>query len=219
MKKANLVFLFFCVSLGVFAQSGVLQEKSGTVEIKLPKSESFVTANIGDQLSQDTVISTGFRSFAVIEIGSASITVRPLTRLTLTEIQASNEAETLNVNLQSGRVRVDVKPPAGTKALMSINSPSAVASVRGTSFEFDIYNLYVSDGTVSFMGNQGQEIMVSAGSGSRVETNARARIPMETRTAGLYPAAPMGANIVSRISSGPVRLGVQFTIGLNFHEE
>ena len=71
-------------------------------------------ARIGDQVSEDTVVSTGFKSTALIEVGSALLAVRPLTRLTLTEISASAGNETLNVNLAAGRVRVDLNPPAGS---------------------------------------------------------------------------------------------------------
>ena len=71
-------------------------------------------------------------------------------RLTLTEVQASGGEEKLNVNLHAGRVRVDVNPPAGAKASMSVSSPNATASVRGTSFFSDTRNLQVEQGTVLF---------------------------------------------------------------------
>ena len=220
MKKASLMLLLLGAGLGVFAQSGMIKEINGTVETKSAEAASFRAARIGERLSQDTVISTGFRSFAIVEIGSTSITVRPLTRLTLTEIQASAGTETLSVNLQSGRVRVDVKPPAGTKAAMSVASPSATASVRGTSFEFDTRNLYVDEGTVSFMGKRGQAVRVAAGTSSRVEANARVANPVEIKTAALFPSAPAGAEISSgTASSAPVRTSVPFTIDLTFHYE
>jgi hypothetical protein len=219
MKKAVLAFLFFSVALGVFAQSpgsGVIREMTGTVEIMLPGTASFATAKPGDRLSQDTVISTGFRSFASIEIGHSLITVRPLSRLTLTEIQSSTNVETLNVSLQAGRVRVDVKPPAGVNASMSIASTLAVASVRGTSFEFDTRNLYVSDGTVSFMGTRGQLVQVGAGANSRVDADARATNLIESKTTGLLPPTPMGSDIAGVINSGPTYNDVAFTIELKF---
>ena len=225
MKKASLMLLLLGAGLGVFAQSGTIKEISGTVETKSAAAASFRTARVGEQLSKDTVISTGFRSFAIVEIGSTSITVRPLTRLTLTEIQASADTETLSVNLQSGRVKVDVKPPAGTKAAMSVASPSATASVRGTSFEFDTRNLYVNEGAVNFMGNRGQAVQVSAGTSSRVDANARVANPVEIKTAALFPSAPAGTEISTgssgSASSGivPVRVGVPFTIDLTFHYE
>lgn len=216
MKKTILTFLFLFVGFCVFAQGGVILETSGTVELRSPGAVSFIAAKPGDYLTQDTVISTSFKSFAVIEVGFSSITVRPLTRLTLTEIQAASETETLNVNLQSGRVRIDVKPPAGSKTIVSINSPSSVASVRGTSFEFDTRGVYVDEGIVSFSGNRGQEVTVNAGASSRIEGDSRAANPMDIKAGNIFPASLAGSNIAGGINSGPVRMGVPFIIGLTF---
>jgi len=157
MKKTVLAFFLMIAGMGVFAQNGTIQELSGTVELKNPGAANYVPAKIGDTVSQKTVVSTGFKSTALIQVGGTLLTVRPLTRLTLTEISASSGAETLNVSLQAGRVRVDVTPPVGVKTSMSVSSPSATASVRGTSFEFDTRNLYVNHGTVSFKGNGAPE--------------------------------------------------------------
>jgi hypothetical protein len=219
MKKAVLAFLFFCIAFCVFAQSpdgGVIKDLTGTVELMLPGTTAFVAAKVGDRVSQDAVVSTGFRSFANIEIGHSLITVRPLTRLSLTAIQASLEAELLNVNLQAGRVRVEVKPPAGTKASVEVQSNMAVASVRGTVFEFDTRNIYVSDGTVSFRGTRGQAIQVGAGSNSRVEANSKATSPIEVKVASLLPPTPMGSDIIGITNSGLAFSDVTFTIILEW---
>jgi hypothetical protein len=180
--------------LCVFAQNGIIRELSGTVELKNPGAADYVPAKTGDTVSQKTVISTGFKSSTLVQVGSAVLTVRPLTRLTLTEISAASGAETLNVNLQAGRVRVDVNPPAGTRAAMSVSSPSATASVRGTSFEFDTRNLYVNHGTVSFKGSRGSGVLVSAGSSSQVQTDGKAVHPVETKIGNLRPHAPVGSS-------------------------
>ena len=55
-------------------------------------------------LSEDTIISTGFKSSALIRAGSSVITVRPLTRLALAEIISAAGTENINVNLQAGRI-------------------------------------------------------------------------------------------------------------------
>jgi len=86
MKKAFFVLMFILIGVSVFAQSGMIRELNGTVELKASGSSSFVIAKAGDQVSEDTVISTAFKSSALVAVGSALITVRPLTRLTLTEI-------------------------------------------------------------------------------------------------------------------------------------
>jgi len=215
MKKTALVFVLLSAALCLFAQNGTIRDISGIVELKAAGASEYVTARSGDLVRQDTIISTGFKSTALVEVGSAVISVRPLTRLSLTEIRASSGIETINVNLQAGRVRVDVNPPAGTKASMSVVSPSATASVRGTSFEFDTRNLSVHSGTVSFQGNRGRTMMVNAGSVSKVESDGKAADPIETKSAGLLPPAPVGLDTVSA-PAPEVRSSGTFNISINY---
>jgi len=207
MKKAIQVFGLLFVGMVVFAQTsnqgaGIIQELSGTVEIKIPGSQNFVAAKTGDRVTQDTVISTGFKSTALVAIGSTVITVRPLTRLTLSEISASAGTETLNVGLQAGRVRVDVNPPSGTKAATSISSPSATASVRGTGFSFDGRNLNVDHGVVDFAGNRGTSVPVKQGAVSNVTSNGRATAATYTGGGGSNPGLTNQSPPGSDSSSG-----------------
>jgi len=203
MKRTVLAFCLVVMGMGVFAQNGTIKEISGTVELKNPGAADYVPAKAGDTVGQKTIISTGFKSTTLVQVGSALISVRPLTRLTLTEISAASGEETLNVNLQAGRVRVDVNPPAGTKAAMSVNSPSATASVRGTSFEFDTRNLSVNHGTVSFKGNRGAGTLVSTGSSSRVKDDGKAVHPIDTGNKVLRPSAPVGSDIAAGAPETP----------------
>ena len=202
MKKIMFVFLFTLIASGIFSQNGIIRELAGTVEIKRPGASDFVPARAGDSVSQDTIISTGFRSTALLEVGSVLLTVRPLTRLSLLEIRSSTGTEALNVNLQAGRVRVDVNPPAGTRADMQISSPVATASVRGTSFEFDTRNVRVSSGTVSFSGRRGWARQVGSGSSGSLENDGRAADPIVTRNRRLRPQPPVGTDTSSGASSG-----------------
>jgi hypothetical protein len=192
MKRATAAIILMLAGFCVFAQNGTIRELSGTVEIKKPEASNYIAAKAGDQISQDTIISTAFKSIALVEIGSAVIMVQPLTRLSLTEISASSGSETINLNLQTGRVRVDVNPPAGKKASMKVTSPSATASVRGTNFDFSTRNLYVQEGTVGFSGNRGNLLPVNAGSGSQVKTDGSVDDPLETKSARLLPSLPVG---------------------------
>jgi hypothetical protein len=125
-------------------------------------------------------------------VGSALIAVRPLTRLTLTEISAAAGTETINVNLQAGRVRVDVKPPAGTKTSFSVTSPSATASVRGTRFDFDTKNVRVSEGTVALKGRRGPTVLIDKGSSSGIGTDDTAQAARNDNNADLAPPGPPG---------------------------
>ncbi|MDR0494471.1 MAG: FecR family protein [Treponema sp.] len=192
------------ISAFVYAESGIIREFSGDVQLKHSGSSTFVPAQSGSEVAQDTVVSTGFKSTAIIAVGSSTVVVQPLTRLSLAEIQTSAGTETINMNLQSGRVKVEVKPPAGTKANFSVQSPSATASVRGTSFEFDTRNLKVSEGTVSFLGGDGIIMLVSAGGESFVGNDGRAADPVTIIAESVQPPPPPGTDSGGKTPVTPV---------------
>jgi len=193
MKK--IIFAVIFTSIVVFTvsgQTGVIKELTGEVEIKPAGASAFVPATAGAQIALNTIVSTGFRSTAIIAIGSSLLTVRPLTRLSLAEIQSSSNTESVNVNLQAGRVKVDVKPPAGTKTNLKVQSPSATASVRGTSFEFDTVNLDVYEGRVVFGSITGAPAIVDAGKASFVNVDGTTADPSSVEDTSLLPQSPVG---------------------------
>jgi hypothetical protein len=169
MKKTIMVLMMSYAVCTAFAENGVITELSGAVELKPAGAADYVPAQKGDEVGPDTVVCTGFKSMAVITVGNSTIVARPLTRLSLTEIARVQETETVNVNLQAGRVRVDVKPPAGQRANFTVSSPTATASVRGTSFDLDTRNLSVREGTVVYRGTSGAGLPVRAGGISQVD--------------------------------------------------
>jgi hypothetical protein len=179
MKKKMLFLLLLAFAVfSAFAQVGVIREFSGEVELKRSGASSYIKAKQGDKVAEDTIVSTGFKSTAIIEVGNSTIAVKALTRLSLAEIQSAQDTETLNLKLQTGRVKVDVKPPAGTKANCTVQSPMATASVRGTSFEFDTCNLKVNEGSVAFRGNRGVGLIIPAGMVSSVGVDGKTADPL-----------------------------------------
>jgi hypothetical protein len=193
MKKITVIIVLTTLFVtSVFAQNGVIREITGEVELRRPGSSVFVPASAGDTVNMNTIISTGFRSTAIVVIGSSTITVRPLTRLTLAEIQSAENTENINVNLQAGRVRVEVTPPAGTRTNFTVQSPSATASVRGTSFDFDTVNLSVHEGRVVFGGTSGPATVVNSGFVTFVGVDGTAENPAEVTSAAALPPAPVG---------------------------
>jgi len=186
--------ILLCAACLFAQQNGVIAELTGTVELKAQGQTEFVSAKAGDAVAGNTIVSTGFKSTALIRAGSTVLTVRPLTRLSLSEIMSSAGTETLNVSLQTGRLRVDVNPPAGTKAAMTVQSPTATASVRGTSFEFDTQHLTVLEGTVAFEGGSGGVMLVNAGSTSEINENGKPADPIETFVSELVPPPPAGSD-------------------------
>ncbi|MCL2809101.1 MAG: FecR domain-containing protein [Treponema sp.] len=223
MKKIFLSLMILTVSFAAYSQTAVIREITGEVEIKPAGAASFTPARAGSQIARDTIISTGFRSSAVIEIGSNLITVRPLTRLTLSEIQSTAETENVNVNLQAGRIRVDVNPPAGTRANTTVQTPSATASVRGTGFEVDALNIQVFSGTVGWSGSNGLVVPVTSGNLNTVNAKGNVENPVEIITSGLLPRPPAGVgdsgvDITGTSSNGSLssRTNVDVEIGVNW---
>jgi hypothetical protein len=194
-KKLYATVFLLCGAI-LFAQeqgSVYIREFTGTVEVKAPGAADWSAAQTGQALSRDTMISTGFKSTAFVALGNSTLVVRPLTRLTLQEIQNIQGDESVSINLQSGRVRADVKPPEGGVTSFIVQSPMVTASVRGTSFDFDGLNLHVGEGTVHVSGGDGTGVYV--GAGHRIASNpqtGRTDSPTETFKAELTPTPPAG---------------------------
>jgi len=106
------------------------------------------------------------------------------------------------MSLQSGRVRVDVNPPAGSKASVSVSSPSATASVRGTSFYFDTMNVRVREGTVAFKGNTGYTVQVGAGSFSGIGAYSIATSAQNNDSVRIVPPSPPGYDGATTANTG-----------------
>ena len=144
-----------------------IQELSGTVEVQLPGSSQWISASVGMDLEQSSIISTGLRSSATLLIGQSRIMVRPLTRLSIEELSAQQNTEQVSLFLRTGKVRVEVTPPQNGRTNFMLRSPQATNSVRGTTFEFDTVRLTVEEGRVWFAPSAGgSSALVRAGESS-----------------------------------------------------
>jgi hypothetical protein len=218
MKKL-LVIVLVIMTGAVWAQSprAVIQELRGTVETKAPGASAWQAAVVGQELERETLVSTGFKSEAVIALGDSTLLARPLTRLTLGEIAAAVDSERIEVQLRTGRIRADVRPPSGGAVDFTVRSPMATASVRGTSFEFDTFTLRVDEGTVSFSGADNTAVYVAAGQSSAPDVvSGRTAAPVET-VAATAPPPPAGveaealapvAVIPGAVSQAPVNVRI-----------
>ena len=199
-SKAKIIAVMWLllVTAGIFAQQAILKELNGTVEFKKAGSAQWENAVLGQNIMPDTIISTGFKSSAVIVINNSQLFVRPLTRLSLTELSTQANTETVNVSLQTGRIRADVNPPENAKTSYTVKSPSATAAVRGTIFEVDVFALQVIEGVVEYTGNSGTSVLVDAGGISSIdEKTGRAILPEENLRINLNPDLPLSVDFIS----------------------
>ncbi|MDR1106546.1 MAG: FecR family protein [Treponema sp.] len=179
MKTAAACMLVLAGMCGAFAQSGEARfiEVRGTVEVQDEGAPEWRAVFPGDAIGKNTVISTGFKSSALIALGDSRLSVRPLTRLALEELARRDGAEEASLYLRTGRVRAEVRAPAGLRADFTVRSPIATASVRGTSFEFGGGHLYVESGRVLLEGAGGQAVYAQAGERSYVDEAEQRIIP------------------------------------------
>ena len=87
MKK-KYIFVMVMLLMGTFLfadLTAVVKNVSGKVEIKAPGSR-WKKAAAGMKIKKGYYISTGFRSEAVLVLGSSQVVVRQLTRMELTRL-------------------------------------------------------------------------------------------------------------------------------------
>jgi hypothetical protein len=136
---------------------------TGKVEIQNPGEQTWQAATAGMEVPIRATISTGFGGRAVLQVGSTTLTVRPLTRLRIDELSTQNNVNRTNLAMPVGRIRVEVKSSAGTKNDFTVRSALSTAAVRGTGFDTDGARISVFESTVAFSSQSGVSTNVSAG--------------------------------------------------------
>jgi hypothetical protein len=214
MKKILACLLLFQAGFLAFSQESseypaVFRDISGSVEVKAPGDADWSPARVGQSISRTTVVSTGFKSAATLAVGNSLLSVRPLTRLTVEEMEETGGRERVNINLQTGRIRADVKPPVGGSSEFTIRSPTATASVRGTSFEFDGLQLRVDEGRVHVTGGDRTGTYVSIGQtvSTDIETGWVTSAAVTAREE-LAPPLPVGIESVPEAPAIPSATGI-----------
>ena len=144
MKKLVLFILIsiFSISFSFAASTDVAIVNSVVGKVEVQVNESWIQVKNGDTLSSGSIISTGFKSSAVLYIGDSLIEVRALTRLTIEEIREQNQNYNTTMFLDAGSIKADIKKSENKRVGFKVRTSVATASVRGTSGE--IY----SDGTL-----------------------------------------------------------------------
>ena len=137
MKKLIITTAFvFLLTAPLFSQlQAVIKEVSGKVEIKAP-AKGWESATEGMEISKGTIISTGFKSQALLDLGSSNLYVKQLTRMSLDELSQKEGIVTTGLFLRVGKVRAQVKTTAGLQHNFTLKSPISTAAVRGTALEY-----------------------------------------------------------------------------------
>ncbi|HKL85748.1 MAG TPA: FecR domain-containing protein [Treponemataceae bacterium] len=162
--------LLFVLTSNFMALDGQVMSVSGKVEYQ-NKTGVWVPLQSGDAVVSGTMISTGFKSQASVKLGASILTIKPLTRMTLTQLVEKEDIVDTELYLEVGNVKAEVISLSNKKNGFTVKSPVATASVRGTIFEMG-EALVITQGSVVFVtpvgqqrtGIAGQELQLSGGS-------------------------------------------------------
>jgi len=167
MKRVALLSAIFLtvVFLPVFGQNATVTQITGKVQLLSPGGQ-WVDAARGSVVTPGTVVSTGFSSTAVLDLGTSQLQVRQLTRMKLEELVRSQGTVTTSLFLTVGAVHANVANNLGVTQKFTIQSPISTAAVRGTIFDFDGFTVTVDRGVVHFsnIDNLGREVAANQSS-------------------------------------------------------
>lgn len=162
MKKF-LILMFILISFNfIFPNSFTLQSVKGVVQVKLKADSNWLDAKDGMTLNSGSLINTGFKSSAVVNVNGSLLEIKQLTQISVASLIESNNVIT-DVELKYGKIKAVVEPAAtDVKTNFKVRSANSTASVRGTVFNYGDSYLYVERGTVLFESKNGDYLFVQA---------------------------------------------------------
>ena len=139
-----------------------------TGKVEFLDGNEWVQAEEGDVVDEGTVVSTGYKSGAVLQAKSAIMEIGPMTRITLEQLTEVNGKENTSLFIDSGTIQTQVE--SGNK--FKVRSAVATASVRGTGFiQTADGELIVTENTVDYGLSEASEAQVG-NAGSDMNTQA-----------------------------------------------
>jgi uncharacterized cupin superfamily protein len=164
MKKFLISFCILLIAVAcvpLAALDGLVVTVNGKVEFQ-DKAGTWKALKSGDTLISGTMISTGFKSEATVKLGASILTIKPLTRMTLTQLVEKEDTVDTELYLEVGNVKAEVNSLNNKKNGFTVKSPVATASVRGTVFEMG-EKFVILQGSVEFSTPRGQKRIGKAG--------------------------------------------------------
>ncbi len=190
------LFILFCALFAVAQEpqhapinapfaGATISDFKGKISIQLP-GHGFSAPSRGLVLPAETLISTEDSGRMLLRLSDGSdLLVRSNTKLVLKQPEAGAWRY---VQLMIGRVRAEIQKRLGGAPGFQIGTPSAVISVRGTSFDVEvnrtgITEVDVHEGVVQLDSakGMGESVLIRAGFSSRVGFESGPEAPRPTR--------------------------------------
>ncbi|WP_149553882.1 FecR family protein [Treponema pectinovorum] len=135
MKRAikKLTAILFVTTIAIFTATSMeatVVSSKGKAEVQ--KGNSWAKLSVGNSLKKGDVIQTGFKSEVILKIKNSTVTVAPLSRVTIEQLAEKTDKDDTRLFLDTGSLKSDVKKTADRRVGFTVRSPVATASVRGT---------------------------------------------------------------------------------------
>ena len=183
MKKTCLLVFLALLIIPAFTLDAVVVSVLGKAEMQTAKG--WQPMKEGSKLTAGTLVSTGFKSQAVLSIGKSTVTVQPLSRLTLEQLTERADSDVSRIYLDAGSIKADIKAAENKRVGFTVKSPVATASDN-------------VDEVV-------QGVAVEKGSRSDVDQNERIIPPQQCNMLAAMGASPVFVSpSVAEVSAGAV---------------
>ena len=188
-KSICIALTAFSFALPLCAGSATVISAEGKVEVE--RGGKWIPLSANAAVSEGEVISTGFKSKAVLRYQGSVLQLGALTRVTLEKLAEGEKNDTVAVYLNTGAVKSTVQRASNRRVNYTVRNPVAVASVRGTEFDFSgDGSITCTEGAVVTYGSR------SYNAAAAVEAPAEGKSNAATPATDIAPTAPSGAVVV-----------------------
>ena len=163
MKKLVLTAILAAMAISaVTAIEATVISAKGKVEVQ--DGDAWKALAIGDSLKKGSIIQTGFKSELVLKIKESTVSVAPLSRVTIEQLTDKGTKDDTRVFLDTGSLKANVKKVENRRVGFTVKSPVATASVRGTiigaaiGFQSTIFDAYQGSFATWLESHDGAEI-------------------------------------------------------------
>lgn len=124
----------FAVSFAAFADSATVVSATGKVEVN--RDNVWIPVEKDAEIQSGELVSTGFKSEVILKYKGAMMKLGPLTRITIERMASTEKKDDVSVYLKTGVIKSTVSHTENKRVSYTVRNPVAVASVRGTDFDF-----------------------------------------------------------------------------------
>ncbi|MDR2468737.1 MAG: hypothetical protein LBD22_07240 [Spirochaetaceae bacterium] len=166
----NSQIVFFAISLVGFCRDlpAITPVRVGKIEghaeVRAPAA-AWRNAQEGMILEAGSVITTGFTGTVLISIAETTITLFPLSKLIIVNIDEKPDANKQVVQhiilaLPLGRINAIIQPLVNGETSLTVHGPKTSCTAQGTTFEYDTETITVLQGRARFTGKDGRSFFV-----------------------------------------------------------